>query len=154
MNAVDDKLPYSYRTDPDVPLFEDSSPIVFMDGECALCSRGARLIARFDKAGEFRICPVQSPTGKAVLRHFGLNPSEPDSWLYLVDGRPFTSLDAIMRVGNRIGGAGRLLQVFRFLPRGAQDWLYGKLARSRYRLFGKTDMCALPDPELRARLMH
>jgi predicted DCC family thiol-disulfide oxidoreductase YuxK len=46
------------------------------------------------------------------------------------------------------------LQPLRLLPRPAQDWLYRRLARNRYRLFGRTDICALPDPELRARLME
>ena len=39
-----------YRADPLVPLFDDRHPIVFMDGECALCTRAARTIARLNKA--------------------------------------------------------------------------------------------------------
>jgi DCC1-like thiol-disulfide oxidoreductase len=58
---------YSYRHDPSVPEFDDSGPITFMDGDCTLCSTGARLIARLDRCREFRICPVQTPLGKAVL---------------------------------------------------------------------------------------
>ena len=39
------------------------------------------------------------------------------------------------------------------LPRAAREWLYRRVARNRYR-FGRTDMCDLPDPELRARLLE
>lgn len=145
---------YSYRTDPDVPAFDDSGPIVFMDGECALCSRSARLIARLDRVGEFRICPVQSPTGRAVAAHYGLDPGDAETWLYLVDGRAHGSLDAMIRAGARLGGVGRLMAAFGLLPRGAQDWLYRRIARSRYRLFGRADLCATPDPALKARLME
>jgi predicted DCC family thiol-disulfide oxidoreductase YuxK len=56
--------------------------------------------------------------------------------------------------GARLGGPGWVLQPLRLLPRPAQDWLYRRLARNRYRLFGRTDICALPDPELRARLIE
>lgn len=146
--------PHSYRSDPTVPAFDDSRPVTVMDGECVLCSIGARLLVRMDKAGEFRICRLQTPLGRSLLLHYGLSPQDPDSWLYLVDGRAFTSLDAIIRVGRRVGGAGWLLQPLRILPRSLQDWLYRRLARSRYRLFGRTDMCSLPDPALRARLME
>jgi len=146
--------PYSYRTDPDVPAFDDGRPMTVMDGQCVLCSVGARLIARFDKVGEFRICRAQTPLGQSLLRHYGLSPSDPESWLYLVDGRAFTSLDAMIRVGRRVGGPGWLLQLLRLMPRAFQDWLYRKLARNRYRLFGRTDMCSIPDPALRARLME
>ena len=125
-----------------------------MDGECVLCTRTAKLIARLDHREEFRICPVQSPTGRAVLHHYGLDPDDPTSWLYLVEGRAYTSLDAVIRVSSRLGGPGRLLQVLRLLPGRAQDWLYRKVAQNRIRLFGRTDMCAVPDPKLRARLIE
>ncbi|MEM1162319.1 MAG: DCC1-like thiol-disulfide oxidoreductase family protein [Pseudomonadota bacterium] len=144
---------YSYRSDPAVPDFDDDGPVAFMDGECALCTRGARLIARYDRSGQIRICPVLSPTGTAVMRHYGLDPAAPDSWLMLIDGRAYTSLDAIIRAGTLIGGAGHLLSVFRLLPRPVQDWLYRRLARNRFRIAGRTDMCAVPDPALRRRLI-
>ena len=151
------KMPYSYRTDPDVPPFDDGRPMTVMDGQCVLCSVGARLIARFDRAGEFRICRAQTPLGQARLRHYGLSPADPQSWLYMVEGRAYVSLDAMIRAGRRMGGPGlllQLLQLLRLLPRALQDGLYGKLARNRYRLFGRTDMCSIPDPALRARLME
>ena len=150
---LSEREPWSYRHDPAIPAFDDAGPVAFMDGECVLCTAGARLIARFDRACEFRICPVQSPTGQAVLRHYGLDPADPESWLYLADGRARTSLDAMIRAGARLGGAGLLLQPLRLLPRRVQDVLYRWLARNRYRLFGRTAMCAVPDPRLRARLI-
>lgn len=146
-------MSYSYRDDKSVPKFDDSGPIVFMDGECVLCGAGARLIARFDRADEFGICPIQSPLGHAMLRHYGLDPDDPDSWLYLVDGQVYTSLDAVIRVGERLGGWGRLLQFFRVFPTPLQHWLYNRLARNRYRLFGKKNVCLIEDKGLRSRLI-
>ncbi|HEV7368625.1 DUF393 domain-containing protein [Arenibaculum sp.] len=154
MKNLVSREPYSYRRDPAVPGFEDGGPVAVMDGECALCATGARLIARFDKASEFRICRAQTGLGAALLRHYGLDSDDPESWLYIVDGRAFTALDGMIRAGARVGGAGWLLQPLRLLPRPVQDWLYRRLARNRYRLFGRTDMCGLPDPALRARLME
>ena len=144
----------SYLHDPAVPDFDDTLPLTVMDGECLLCSIGARLIARLDRRAEFRICRAQSPLGQALLLHYGLQPDDPESWLYLSEGRAYTSLDAMIRVGARLGGAGWLLQPLRLIPRAIQDWLYRRLARNRYRLFGRTDMCGLPDPALRQRLME
>jgi predicted DCC family thiol-disulfide oxidoreductase YuxK len=149
-----DRPAYSYRSDPDVPAFDDSRPVAFMDGACALCTFGARAIARLDRKQEFRICPIQSPLGRAVLQHYGLDPSDPDSWLYLHEGEAETSLDAIIEVGRRLGGAGRAMSAFYAFPRPVRDWLYRRMARNRYRLFGRAEMCALPDPELRSRLMR
>ena len=143
----------SYRDDPAVPAFDDGAPIVVVDGECVLCTRSARLLSRLDKSGTFRICPSQSRLGSAILAHYGLDPADPDTWLYLVDGRAYSSMDAIIRVGWRVGGIGRAAVVLRVLPRFVQDWLYRRVARNRYWLFGRTDMCALPDEGLRRRLI-
>lgn len=154
MQGFTSKAPYSYRTDPTVPSFDDHGPATVMDGECVLCSVGARLIARFDKAGEFRICRSQAPLGRALLHHYGLSADDPESWLYIADGQAFTSLDAMIRAGRRVGGVGLLLQPLRLMPRSLQDWLYRRLARNRYRLFGRNNMCEIPDPALRARLME
>ncbi len=154
MKTAFSSAPYSYRTDPAVPAFDDSGPVTVMDGECALCSTGARLIARFDRLGEFRICRAQTSLGKSLFIHYGLSPDDPESWLYIADGQAYTSLDGIIRAGYRLGGVGRLLQVLRLAPRGLQDWLYRKLARNRYRLFGRADLCSIPDPALRARLIE
>ncbi|MFD0916514.1 thiol-disulfide oxidoreductase DCC family protein [Pseudahrensia aquimaris] len=154
MNIFPNKARYSYRTDPDVPAFDDSGPITVMDGECALCSFGARLIARFDQREEFRICRAQTLLGRSLLMHFDLDPDDPESWLYLEDGYAYTSMDGMIRAGRRVGGVGWLLQSLRIVPRAVQDWLYVRLARNRYRMFGRTQMCELPDPRLRARLME
>ncbi len=145
---------HSYRHDPNVPAFDDRGPVTVMDGECVLCSVGARLIARFDAANEFRICRTQTALGRALFRHYGMSPDDPDSWLLLVDGRAYTSLEAMIRAGRRVGGFGWLLQPLALLPRGLQDRLYRTLARNRYRIFGRTDLCGIADPALRARLIE
>lgn len=147
-----DQKAYSYREDTNVPDFEDGGPIAVMDGECALCSWGARSIARLDRNGAFRICPVQSPTGTALVHHYGLEPDDPETWLFLDRGQAWSGMEAIIRIGERLRGPGRLATVLRIFPRSLREWVYRRIARNRYR-FGRSDMCALPDPELRRRLM-
>ncbi|GAB5467267.1 MAG: DCC1-like thiol-disulfide oxidoreductase family protein [Rhodospirillales bacterium] len=153
MQLGETRDPYSYQDDAAVPAFDDGGPVVFMDGDCLLCSKGARLVARLDRAQRFKICAIQSELGRAVLRHYGLDPTNPDSWLFLNEGRAYSSLDAMIRAGAALGGLGWLLQPLRLLPRPLQDWLYRRVARNRYRLFGRADLCAVADPALRARLI-
>ncbi len=148
-----DRTAHAYRSDPVVPAFDDSAPIAFMDGDCVLCTTGARLIARFDRSGEIRICPVQTDLGTALLRHFGMDPGDPESWLLLEDGIGWEGLDAMIRVGERVGGWGRVMSVLRVLPRPLRIWLYRRIARNRYALFGRRDQCMLPVAALRSRLM-
>lgn len=146
--------PYSYRNDPNVPAFDDAAPIAFMDGACALCTFGARMILALDKRGDIRICPVQTALGRAMLQHYGVTVDDPETWLFLDNGVALDGFDAMIRVGRRSGGWGHLLGLLAGLPRPLRRWLYRRVARNRYAYFGRADLCALPDPRLRARLMQ
>ncbi len=145
---------YSYRTAPGIPDFDDSAPIAFMDGDCALCSFSARMIHRLDHSGTMRICPIQSPLGRAILHHYDMAPDDPASWIFLEDGIAHSDSTAIIRLGRRLGGRGHILRTLAILPRPVRDWLYARVARNRYAMFGKGNLCALPDPAFRARLIE
>ncbi|MEM7546136.1 MAG: DCC1-like thiol-disulfide oxidoreductase family protein [Pseudomonadota bacterium] len=148
------RAPYSFRTDPVVPRFAYDAPFAVMDGKCAICSRGARMIHRYDRSGAIRIITAQSALGRALLAHYDCAPDDPDTWLYADHGLAYGSFDAMARMGARCGGWLRLFAIFRLLPCGVQDWLYRRLARNRYALFGQGDLCAIPDPGLRARIIE
>ncbi len=145
---------FSYRDDPDVPDFDDSAPVAVMDAECAICSWGARMLHRLDRSGGLRICPIQSPLGTALMRHYGLVPDDPSSWLFLDEGRVYSDFEALLHAGARLGGWARLVLLLRLFPRPLRDWLYRCLARNRYAIFGRGDMCALPDPAFQKRLLR
>ena len=152
--TITERRPFSYKNDAAVPAFDDRFDIVFMDAECALCSTSARQIARLDRKKRFRICPIQSPLGGAILQHYGVDSKDPSTWIFLSSGVAFTSLDAVVKAGKRLGGIGHLVRPLGLLPLIVQNWLYEKLARNRYRIFGKADLCALPDPEVQKRLIQ
>ena len=128
-------------------------PIAVMDATCALCSWGARMIHRLDRTGAVHIAPIQSATGAALMRDNGLDPLDPDSWLFIEGGTVWRDFDAVIRLGERSGGWGRLCSALRLIPRPLRNWLYARVARNRYAMFGRGDMCALPDPAFRARLL-
>ena len=146
--------PFSYRDDPAVPPFEAPDHFTVMDAECGLCAKGAAWIARNDSEEKFGIVPAQSTLGAALLRHYGMDPDDPLSWLYIAQGHPYSSLDAIIRVGKEFGGVWKALSVFNLLPRRAQDYLYGVIARNRYRFLGRKSFCDMPDPAIQSRILR
>lgn len=147
-------MDFTWRKDPAVPAFDDTVPLAVMDAECAICSWGARMIHRLDRAGRVRICPAQSPLGQALLAHHGFQPRDPASWLFLDQGRAHTDFDAVIHAGESFGGWGRMTSVLRLIPKPLRDRLYLGLARNRYRIFGRGDLCGLPDPGLQARILR
>ena len=146
-----DLAPYSFLK---VANIEHKGPICVMDAQCALCAWGARWISRGDKRYRFRIVPLQSEKGRLLMDHYGMDADDPASWLLLQAGIGYSASDAVIRTAGELGGLWRIFVVFRLIPRQLLDTLYYLIARHRIRWFGRTDLCALPDPEIQKRLLQ
>jgi predicted DCC family thiol-disulfide oxidoreductase YuxK len=145
--------PYSYHADPAVPAFPDDKGLVVFDGVCVLCSGFVQFILEHDPAFAFRLTTAQSPLGQALFRHYGLDTQTFETNLVLIEGRPYAKLDTVAAVGARLGWPWRAAAVLRLLPRVLGDWVYDRVARNRYALFGRTEHCMLPPPEWRERFI-
>ena len=127
--------------------------IVVFDGICHLCSGWVRFLLRRDRRGQFRFASMQSATGRGLLQAHGVDPDDPASFLLLESGIARTDSDAILRVLDRLGGPWRAARVLRIVPRVLRDPLYRWIARHRYRLFGRRELCWMPSPEYAARFI-
>lgn len=140
------QLPYSYRTDAQVPPFPDDKPIIVFDGHCVLCSGWANFVLRHDKRKTYRLLAAQSPIGQALYRHYGLGGDDYQSNLLIQDGKVFIKSEGTMRMFRGLGWPWRAVGLLRALPPAWRDWLYDGLARNRLRWFGRQDSCYLPAP--------
>lgn len=128
-------------------------PIVLYDGVCGLCDRSVQLILRNDRRGRFRFAALQSEIGRALLEKFGLSPEALDSVVLVEGGRAWRKSRAALRIARRMDAPWPLLWPLMIIPRPVADFLYGLVARNRYRIFGKLDACMIPPPEVRARFL-
>ena len=128
--------------------------VAVMDGTCALCAFGARMVNRLDKSGTIRIAPIQGQVGSQLMVDHGLDPLNPDSWLLIeARGAVHRDLEALIRLGQMTGGMGRLFILLRLFPKPVRNCMYAHVAQNRYTLFGRADMCSIPNEKLRARLL-
>jgi predicted DCC family thiol-disulfide oxidoreductase YuxK len=128
-------------------------PLVLYDGVCALCNGSVRFLAPRDRTGRLRFAAIQSEPGQAVLRRHGLPLEDWESFVFLEDGVAYRQSAAAFRILRYMGGGWRLLRMFRILPRGLTDWLYDRVARNRYALFGRHDQCLVPTASLKAKVL-
>ena len=129
------------------------SPVLLFDGVCNLCNASVQWVLKRDRHGIFKFAALQSETGQALLRQFGL-PAENFDTVVLIDGtRIFTRSDAPIEIVRRLGGLWPLFAVFRFVPRFMRDAAYNFVARNRYRWFGRKESCMLPRPEWKERFV-
>mgnify|MGYP002620454949 FL=1 len=130
----------------------DRHPILFFDGECALCSRTVRWLLKRDRRAILRFAPLGGKTHSALG---GPGASEGGSTLILVrDGEVFLRSAGVVRMLWSIGGVWALLGGLLWLiPLPLRDAGYRFVAARRYRWFGRADACPMPSDDTRARIL-
>jgi predicted DCC family thiol-disulfide oxidoreductase YuxK len=127
------------------------APVILFDGVCNLCNAAVRTVVRYDDRGVFRLAPLQSAVGQALLRRHGLPTADFDSVVLVEDGGVYTRSTAALRVCRRLGLPWSLLSPVLAVPAPLRDPFYDLVARLRYRVFGRTDECQVPSPAVRER---
>jgi predicted DCC family thiol-disulfide oxidoreductase YuxK len=132
--------------------------VVLYDGVCGLCNRLVQFLLRHDRYDRFRYAPLQSEFASSLLRKHGIDAGDLNSVSLVTDyglptERAFTRSDAVRRAARQLGGVWRLSGLDRVLPRALGDWLYGLVARNRYRMFGKYETCPMPRAEDREKFL-
>jgi predicted DCC family thiol-disulfide oxidoreductase YuxK len=128
-------------------------PIIVFDGECVLCSANAQFVLRRDRAGHFRLASMQSAAGAALYRRFGVDPADPDTMIVVEGDRVLRDSDAVLAIWRGLGWPWKAGAVLGVVPRALRDPLYRWVARNRYRLFGRRDVCWTPHPRWRERIL-
>ncbi|MCV3206716.1 DCC1-like thiol-disulfide oxidoreductase family protein [Mesorhizobium sp. YC-39] len=138
---------------PETPSFDATHPLIVFDGVCVLCSGFVRMVVRLDRKRRFRFATAQSPLGEALFKKHGLRTDSYETNLVLINGAAFTRLESFVAVMAELGWPWRAARVLLILPRPLRGWLYDRIAKNRYALFGRKDSCEIPSAELRGRLI-
>lgn len=126
-------------------------PIWLYDGVCVLCSRAVRFALKHERDHAMRFVSIQSREGRELAERHGIDPDDPQSFLFIVGGRAFAKSDGVLRLVGRLNGSARLILVGWILPKLIRDWLYDRVARNRYQIFGRKTACETPGPAHRHR---
>jgi predicted DCC family thiol-disulfide oxidoreductase YuxK len=131
------------------PRIVDGEPdrLILFDGVCVLCSRWARFVMARDPEASFRFVAIQERYGEALALRLGIDTAFAETNAVIVGGRAYFKSDAAIEVLSRLPHWS-WMRVCRAAPRFVRDGLYDMVARNRYRLFGRTETCLLPTPEL------
>ena len=128
--------------------------IVLYDGLCGLCSRVVRYIAQHDARRRFRFATLDSDAARALLEGAAVPSLLPDSVILVeAGGAVLVESDAALRIAGSLDGPVRHLARLRFVPRPLRDGVYRLVARTRYRIFGRHDVCEIPAPWMRERFL-
>jgi predicted DCC family thiol-disulfide oxidoreductase YuxK len=128
-----------------------SNPIVLYDGVCGLCNRAVQFLLKRDRHDRLRFASLQSDFAAQLLQRHGLDNQDLDTvYAVLNQGEVNEALlaksDAFLQLAKVIGGVWSITRFGKVIPRPIRNWLYDFVARHRYQVFGKYEVCMLPDP--------
>ena len=120
--------------------------MLLFDGYCGLCSGLVRFVLKQDKTGKIKMASIQSVKAQSFLKEAGLESHLPDSMVFIKKGKVWFESEAAIRLAAELGGFWKMTMIFLLFPRFLTDPVYRLVARNRYRIWGKTETCYLPDP--------
>jgi predicted DCC family thiol-disulfide oxidoreductase YuxK len=129
------------------------TPLILFDGVCNLCSWSVQFLAPRDRHRALWFAAVQSATGQAALKAHGLPVTDYESFVLVENGQAYFKSDAFFRTLRYMTWPWPLLRVGRFVQRPLADWLYDRVARNRYAVFGRKATCMPPRADLAARFL-
>jgi predicted DCC family thiol-disulfide oxidoreductase YuxK len=135
-----------------------TNPILLYDGVCGLCNRLIQFLLKRDTRDRIRFASLQSQFASDLLQRHGANAEDLDT-VYVVkncgaaDEALLNRSDAIMYLMRELGGIWSVASGARILPRWLRDRGYSLVARHRYSVFGKSDVCMMPDPKHRHKFL-
>ncbi len=104
--------------------------IIFYDGECGLCQRSIRLLARLDRSHKLNFAPLN---GKTYLQ-LGLRPSALDTVIFYKNKSVFKKSDAIIEALCGLSSCYFFVRFFKLIPKFLRDTAYDFVARNRHHI--------------------
>ena len=114
---------------------------LYYDGTCNLCNTWMQIIKQADHKQSILFIPIQSEKGIATLGKIEKSDEKFDSIIYEKAGVYYTHSDAAIHCLSDLGGLWKTLKLLRWIPKRFRDFIYKTIAKNRYMLFGKTDLC-------------
>ncbi|MET3124990.1 putative DCC family thiol-disulfide oxidoreductase YuxK [Arcicella rosea] len=127
--------------------------VILFDGVCNFCNASINFVIDHDPQKRFKFASLQSDFGYEVLKKYDRNTSDFDSVILLKNNRLYIKSEAALEIAKDLSGFWKYLSVFSILPTFILDFFYDLVAKNRYKLFGKSEVCRMPSPDLKERFL-
>jgi predicted DCC family thiol-disulfide oxidoreductase YuxK len=111
-------------------------------------------VIKRDKKKKFKFASLQSVSGQKVLEKLNIKPDALETIIYFSNNKYYTKSTAILQILKDIGGVWQLMFVFMLVPKFIRNFIYSIIAKTRYKVFGKRNECAIPTPDLSDRFLE
>jgi predicted DCC family thiol-disulfide oxidoreductase YuxK len=118
--------------------------IILFDGVCNFCNFWVNFVIKRDKKNLFRFAALQSDKAKELTNSFSFDTSKLDTFVLIIGEKFLTKSTAALMICKQLNGPIKILSLFIILPTIFRDFIYDMIAKNRYKLFGKREICRVP----------
>lgn len=128
------------------------------DGVCRLCNAAVQFVLKYEQTDSLLFSPLHSSFSQSIVnRHTELQ--DVDSVIFVTideSGKERASIrsEAIFDLIRYVGGKWKFILLFSLFPKPIREYLYDRIAYSRYKIFGRYDACPIPAQEIRPRFIE
>lgn len=141
------------ESDNELTHLANGHPVMVFDGACNLCQGWVKFSLARNSKGNLHYLAAQSPLGQQFLQQHNLPHLQFESFYFVEGGKIYQKSQGYLRMIKHLRAPWPWLRVFGVLPRWFLDPLYDIIATNRYRWFGRSELCLIPDPAQAARFL-
>lgn len=125
--------------------------IIFFDGVCHLCNGYINFLIQLDSKKVMRYSALQGKT--ALERLTEAQRLELKSILYFKNGKVLEKSSAVIESLSDVSSCFFWIKTLYVIPAFVRNFIYDLVAKNRYKLFGKSDLCRIPTAEERQYIL-
>jgi len=118
-----------------------SQSIVFFDGVCNLCNGFVQFVLKNEAHSHFVFCSLQSEFANHFFKEKNFVSTGIDSVIVFENNHFYIESEAAFKIISKFKWPYRAFGIFAILPDFINNFIYKLIARYRYKIFGKTNVC-------------
>ena len=127
--------------------------IILFDGHCNLCNSWVQFVLKRDSSKKIKFASLQSNAGKRILGKYQIAENYNESLVLIVEENYFFKSTAAIKIFSYLDGWEKYLRYLIFIPLPIRDFIYSLIAKNRYKIFGRLELCMTPSPEISERFL-
>jgi predicted DCC family thiol-disulfide oxidoreductase YuxK len=108
--------------------------VLLVDDTCALCNRSVFFIIKNGADDHYEFLSLYSAEGKNYLKKYKFPEGYNKSLVLIENNKAYIKSDAVLRISGNLNGLYSLLNLFRFIPVGIRDSIYGFVSKYRHHI--------------------
>ena len=128
-------------------------PILLFDGVCNLCNGFVQFVLSNEKNSNINFASLQSEIGQKLLKDFKVTQKGLESIVFIENGKVYEKSSAVLKIARHLKMPWNLASAFTIVPQFLSNGVYDLVAKNRYRMFGKKEVCWIPEPKWKSRFI-